>query len=309
MRLSLYSAVAFKNPFGLAHAIDIASTFGYDAIEVRGHSLDAPIREERHLNAVGYDMIGPSTLDRIGQRMLQSRMEEKNLTFSGISCYNSLTLPEGDVADKAMEKFREMFDFAAEMGIPWVRLIGFSETPYEGIGQSRPEAKRLMAKRIQELIEYGRPHDIGILLENGENIIPNRSSETLEIADMVASPKLKIVFDVYNAVFEGLNPLEEMKTLGNRIDVLHVKNARTRAPSEVDYAPKGDKGFQWTLLTDGEIDYRRIMEQARNQGFDGDIVCEYANPYKGMSRDFWNSIPDARDWARNAKEFLRYYFE
>ena len=66
MTYSLYSSVAFKHPFGLKQAIELAGTLGYGAVDVRGFSLDVPILEERHVNAFGYDMIGPTTLDQTG---------------------------------------------------------------------------------------------------------------------------------------------------------------------------------------------------------------------------------------------------
>ncbi|MDR2390057.1 MAG: sugar phosphate isomerase/epimerase [Planctomycetota bacterium] len=307
MRLSLYSAVAFKNPFGLARAFGIASSLGYGAVEVRGHSLDTPCIEARNVNAVGYDMIGPNTLDGSGAGDLLQNLRSANLAFSGISCYNPLTLPDGELAGQCIGKFREMIDFAVAMSIPWVRMIGFSEAPIKGVSLPLAEAKRLFVRRMKMLCRYGMGKKVGLLLENGENSIPGSSTETLELADAIAESNLGIVFDAYNAVFEGLDPLAELKILRGRVTCLHVKNARIRSPAADDYSPKGDRGFRWTLLTDGDIDYRVIMEEAVSHGFDGEIVCEYANPYKGMSRKFWERIPDPWTWAEDAHEFLSPY--
>lgn len=305
MKLSLYSSVAFKNPFGLAYAMNIASALGYDAVDVRGHSLDVPILEDRHINAVGYDMIGPESLDSYGIAQLKEQLSNFSLSLSGISCYNSLTVPDGELANKSIEKFREMIDFASEFDMPWVRMIGYSENPFKGVSSTRKEAKRLFAERVRVMCEYGAEKNVGILLENGENSIPSSSAETLELAERISHSNLGIVFDVLNAAFEGLNPMEELKKLRGLLACVHVKNARMGRPSGDDYAPKADTGFRWTLLTEGDIDYKLIMEELTYQEFDGLIVCEYANPYKGMSRAFWDSMPDPQVWAQDARDFLR----
>lgn len=307
MQLSLYSSVSFKHPFGLSHAISIARSLGYDAVDVRGYSLDVPILEDRHINAVGYDMIGPGTLDSHGEKDLQDLLKESHLFLSGISCYNSLTVPEGNLAHLSMQKFKEMIDFASELSIPWVRLIGYSEFPFQGISLDRKTAKELLAKRIRELCQYGADRHVGILLENGENIIPNCTSEMLEIAQRVDHDNLSLVFDVLNTVFEGLDPYKELKRMQGKIGCLHVKNAHIQAPSQDDYTPKNDNGFAWTLLTAGTVDYTLVMDEAISQGFDSLIVCEYANPYKGMSRSYWEGLPDPYTWAKDARDFLLPY--
>ncbi|HOV39082.1 MAG TPA: sugar phosphate isomerase/epimerase family protein [Spirochaetales bacterium] len=308
MKISLYSSVAFKHPFGLKRAIEIAQSLGYDSVDVRGMSLDVPVIEERHINAVGYDMIGPGTLDSAGIEDLKKTLQETGIGLSGISCYNALTLPEGELAEDSMRRMREMIDFAAELRIPWMRLIGYSEKPFKGIELERNYAKRLFARRIRELCVYAQPLHVGILLENGENCIPNSSRDTLDVAEMVAHENLGIVYDVYNALFEGLDPIEELKLLQGRISCIHVKNARVQAAVGSEYTPKGgSSGFVWTLLNDGDVDYRSIFEELMSQRFDGTIVCEYANPYKGMSRSFWENMPDPYIWAKDAKEFLDNY--
>ena len=304
MILSLYSSVSFKHPFGLAHTIDIAKNLGYQAIDVRGHSLHVPILEERHINAIGYDMLGPNTVDDSGLNELHKRLTSSNLSISGISCYNALTLPEGDVATQSLQYFIEMIDFAQELHIPYVRLIGYSENPFKGYSIDKELAKTLFVARIKTLCEYGKQKGVKILLENGENCIPSSVNELLEIADRVNDSQLELVFDVLNYVFEGLNPYKELKKMGNRVDVLHVKNAKFTKSTDGSYSPKSDRGFKWSYLSDGDIDYKEIFNELLKQGFNGTIVCEYANPYKGMSRDYWNSMPDPYEWAKDARDYI-----
>lgn len=64
------------------------------------------------------------------------------------------------------------------------------------------------------------------------------------------------------------------------------------------------KGFEWALLSQGDIDYIPVLQSLHACGFDGPIVCEYANPYKGMSRDFWDAMPAPEVWAEDALGFI-----
>jgi len=92
--------------------------------------------------------------------------------------------------------------------------------------------------------------------------------------------------------------------MGSRVDILHVKNATFTKETDGSYNPKSGNGFKWSLLSDGDIDYKRIFDELLKTGFDGTIVCEYANPYKGMSRDYWNSMPDPYEWAKDARDYI-----
>ena len=64
--------------------------------------------------------------------------------------------------------------------------------------------------------------------------------------------------------------------------MLHVKNVRRRQPGELDYMPKDVYGYEWTELPDGDIDWKEVLAELRLGGFDGYVLYEYVNPFKGM---------------------------
>jgi|GEM_PF-1031382 len=305
MILSLYSSVSFKNPFGLAHTVRIAKKLGYQAIDVRGYSLDSPLIGTRNINAVGYDMLGPHTLDSTGTKELKELLKAEGMPISGISCYNPLTLPEGKMAEASYDRFLQMLDFAEMMSIPAIRLIGYSEKPAEAISLPRETAFRLYCGRLKELCKAAAPKGIRVLLENGENCIPSTAKEMLAIKEAVGEENLDIVFDVLNFAFEGLDPYQELAVIKPYVKVLHVKNAIFSTDTKDKYAPKSTRGFRWSLLSQGNIDFSRIFSELPSATFSGTIVCEYANPYKGMERDFWNTAPDAYEWAKDAKDYIQ----
>ena len=87
--------------------------------------------------------------------------------------------------------------------------------------------------------------------------------------------------------------------------MLHVKNVRRRRPGELDYMPKEVYGYEWTELPDGDIDWQAVLAELRSGGFDGYVLYEYVNPFKGMPRAYWHLLPDPETAARTAAAYLR----
>jgi sugar phosphate isomerase/epimerase len=304
MKIALYSSVAWRHPFGLLKAVEWAKQFGYQAIDCRGSSLDVQDVEIKHLNAHGYDMIGPRTLDRQGLTDLKNLLKKNGLEIFSISCYSPLTVPVGSLADDSINRVRQLIDFAAKLNIKWVKVIGYSEE-FQGVKQDRNLTIQLMCDRLKSLCDYSAPKNVGILLENNENCIPNRAEESLSIKEKVGKANLGLVCDIFNAVFEGNDPLNELKILQGNLDAVHLKNVKSNVNlSGNQYAPKESKGYQWTMLDKGDIDYASIIEELDRQKFTGYVVCEYANPYKGMNREFWDSFPDPQTWSSSAIHYL-----
>lgn len=306
MNTALYSSVAFRHPFGLFKVIELAASYGYDAVDCRGFSLDVPIIEDRHVKAFGYDMIGPTTVDDRGVAALREEMEKRSLLFSCISCYNALTVSEGPVAADSQRRLKETIDFAAKLAIPVVRLIGYSEHPFTGFSLPRTDALNLLCTRLNLLCDYAGEKGIDIYIENSENIIPGSVVESLEIADRVQASNLGVVFDVINTYFEGNDPLEELQLFNDSLPAMvHVKNVKRTAQVQDDlYAPKTSGAFTWTLLSQGDVPIETILKTLVDRGFNGYVVGEYANPHKGMDRSYWNAIPDPDDWAKDAKQLF-----
>jgi sugar phosphate isomerase/epimerase len=111
--------------------------------------------------------------------------------------------------------------------------------------------------------------------------------------------------DGANLYMEGRDVLSEARALAPRIAMLHVKNVRRRAPGELDYLPKDVYGYEWTKLPDGDIDWVEVLDVLRSGGFDGYVLYEYVNPFKGMPRAYWHLLPDPEEAAQSAAEYLR----
>ena len=114
-----------------------------------------------------------------------------------------------------------------------------------------------------------------------------------------------ITYDPVNAYFQGHEPSEGFQALNGQIDVLHVKNVRRHNEDRWDYIPRGDFSYEWTTLADGDIDWPGFIDLARQANFDGPVVYEYVNPFKGMPLSYWDQLPEPHLAAKTEANSLR----
>lgn len=304
MKLALYGGVGWQHPFGLAKVLAWAGKYGYNGISIRGYTLDVPRPSARHYNAVGYDMLSPRLVNEAGRQEFQRVLKAKKLDIACLSCYCPLTYPPGELRERSMDLNRAYVDLAAALGVHWLRSIGNVLSPTPEITLSPHEAMELHVAALQHLLPYATERSVRLIIETNENSTTSNAEELLAVRDAVG-PDLDLVMDGANLYMEGRDVQQEARTLAPHIAMLHVKNVRRRQPGELDYLPKSDYGYEWTELPDGDINWQDVIELLHSGGFDGYVLYEYVNPFKGMPRDYWHLLPDPESAARSAAEYLR----
>lgn len=304
MKLALYGGIGWQHPFGLAKVLAWAGKYKYDGISLRGYTLDVPRRVERHYNAVGYDMISPRLVNEAGRNEFRRVLKAKKLQIACLSCYCPLTYPPGELREQSLDLNRAYIDLAAALDVLWLRSIGNVLEPVPGEALSYAEAQDLHVAALKELIPYARERGVRLIVETNENTTTSNADELLAVGEAVG-PELDLVMDGANLYMEGRDVLSEARALAPRIAMLHVKNVRRRAPGELDYLPKDVYGYEWTKLPDGDIDWVEVLDVLRSGGFDGYVLYEYVNPFKGMPRAYWHLLPDPEGAAQSAAEYLR----
>ena len=305
MKIALYGGVGWQHPFGLAKVLAWAGKYKYDGISLRGYTLDVPQRVERHYNAVGYDMISPRLVNEAGRNEFRRVLKAKKLEIACLSCYCPLTYPPGELREQSLVLNRAYIDLAAALGVLWLRSIGNVLDPVPGEALTFQEAQDLHVAALKELVPYARERGVRLIVETNENTTTSCADELLAVRDAVG-PELDLVMDGANLYMEGQDVLAEARKLAPHIAMLHVKNVRRREPGELDYLPKDVYGYEWTQLPDGDIDWNEVLGELRSGGFDGYVLYEYVNPFKGMPRAYWHLLPDPEEAAKSAAKFLRH---
>ena len=304
MKLALYGGIGWQHPFGLAKVLAWAGKYDYHGISLRGYTLDVPQPEERHYNALGYDMLSPSLVNTAGRDEFLRVLKAKKLDIACLSCYCPLTYPPGELRERSLALNRAYLDLAAALGVLWLRSIGNVLNPLPDLSLAPTEAHELHVAALKELLPYAKERGVRLIVETNENTTTSHAAELLAVRDAVG-PDLDLVMDGANLYMEGRDIMSEARQLAPHIAMLHVKNVRRRRPGELDYMPKEVYGYEWTELPDGDIDWQAVLAELRSGGFDGYVLYEYVNPFKGMPRAYWHLLPDPETAARTAAAYLR----
>jgi sugar phosphate isomerase/epimerase len=305
MKIYLYGSIAWRHPLGIGQALEWAREFGWDGIDARGLSLDIPGDLDIRLQAFGYDMLSPRHLRPSARMDLRRRIQDMGLSLLGIYCSSPVNLP-WELGVACREHFAEYLHLAADLGVPWVRSI--NNTTFSGTGNSMPpeEAYQRTVNGLRELSGLAQDLNVGILLENNENTVTSDAESLLRLRnDLGNACKVGITYDPVNAYFQGKDVDRGLMLLKGHIDVLHVKNVRRWSTTRWDYMPRGDVSYEWTSLAEGDIDWTALLTQACREGFQGPVVYEYVNPFKGIPLSYWNTLREPGEAARVEANFLR----
>ncbi|MDA8198746.1 MAG: sugar phosphate isomerase/epimerase [Thermaerobacter sp.] len=304
MKLSLYSSVARTHPFGLHQVIRWATRFGYEQIDIRGSSLYSFAVSDNSQKTLGYDMINPSRLSAAAREDLTAALIDRGVGISSISSYVPLTVSDARLQEQAVAMLKAYVDLAVDLQCPAIRTYGNDvKSPDE-----YDEAFANHVVLLREIAAYAATRDVVLLIETNENTVTPNLGAAFNVHAQVGAPNLKVVLDAVNVYFGG-TPLVELDAEVDKIDarvaMLHVKNVQMTAGAPVAYHGSTGQAFVWTDLATGDLDWKHLLTRARARGFDGPVVYEYANPFKGMSEQFWDRIPPPDKAAQAAAEFLR----
>ena len=305
MQLALYGSIAWRHPLGVGQVIRWASRYGWEMIDLRGMSLDAPGEEEKRVLPWGYDMVGPRHLPPEVREELRHLAAEAGLEVLCVYCPVPVNWP-GEQGRECLQLAREYVLLAAQLGARWLRPIN---NTVRGPGSQRfspQEAFERTLQGLRQLGQYAAEAGVGLLLENNENTVTACAADLLEMGrGLQGVCRVGLCWDGANAYMQELSPQEELAALGSQVAVIHVKNVRRHRQGSWAYRPSGKYSYQWTTLDQGDLSWPQLLAQARSQGFDGPVVYEYVNPFKGMPWSYWQSLPPPEQAAREAAAFLR----
>ena len=305
MQLCLYGSIGWRHAGGFPQVVDWANQYGWDLVDARGLSLDIPGNTTRKLGAFGYDMLGPRQIRPSARDELRSRLAEAGLPLLGIYCSSPVNL-RGDMGNQYRDLFREFVQLAADVGAGWVRAINNTTESYDGDPFTPEEAFEQTVEGLQAVASFAADLGVGLMLENNENTTTSDPESLMEMKDAVGTEcEVGIAYDPVNAYFQGHDPTPGFAVLEGHITCLHLKNVRRYEESSHQYLPRGDYSYEWTSLADGDIDWKALLARAKEVGFDGPLVFEYVNPFKGMPPEYWDTLREPHDAAEEEAAFLR----
>ncbi|MFM5925126.1 MAG: TIM barrel protein [Novosphingobium sp.] len=161
------------------------------------------------------------------------------------------------------EGFRAVFRQAAEdalflgchnivvtsgRGVPWLR---------------RPVQHRIFADALERLVPIAEELDLVILLESANTrydhpgVLCSTTQDSVDVADLVNSPRVRLIYDLYQSIVEGEDPSVVLPRAMHLVDHIQVG----------DVPGRGEPGS-------GTIDWPAQLALLRSLGYEGVIGLE-----------------------------------
>jgi hexulose-6-phosphate isomerase len=217
----------------------VAKDVGFDVIEC--HTEEDPKRADEMKNAS----------EKTGMR-IHSVMNSAHWKYP-------LSSSDPKVVDTSMKGMETSLRNAKLWGADTVLLVPAvvnAETPYR-------EAWRRSQSQIRKLIPMAQDFKVVIAVEDVWNKFLLSPTEFAQYVDEFNSPWVKAYFDVGNIVLYGY-PQDWIRTLGNRIVKVHLK----------DFRFTKDRKAEFVDLRDGDIDWKAVHKALGDIGFKGAATVE-----------------------------------
>lgn len=160
---------------------------------------------------------------------------------------------------------------AAAIGVEHVVTTEGEPATDFGRSLTHQEAIFSIIEKLHEPLRVAEDHGVQLLLES-HGPYTGTISATEEILERAASPALALNLDTGNSWLGGIDPIEYVKTFGDRIKHVHWKDLGA------EWEPQRGKvfgcGMSPIALGDGVIDIAGVYTALEDAGFDGYTTLE-----------------------------------
>jgi len=248
MKLSMHS-ICIERKYPLLQAIRHAAELGYQGYEV----------DIGDFGSTGLGLHWPEefTLDRVvaaGEAAGAAGIEISSLCL-GVLWRFYPTSPDPATREQAIEIIRQSAPFAALVGAKVILLP---------VGQPDSLTPEQARDRLVEVLRVCSPEaeKAGVVyaVENVGQALAYTADDLIEIVTRVGSPACQVYYDVGNATWQGADPAAGIRTLGERIAMLHVKDFGL-TPQGREVATIGAGKMNWPAVAEAvrAIEYQGFL--------------------------------------------------
>lgn len=239
-----YSTLACPQ-WTVEEAVTAAVRDGYDAIEWR---------------LADGELIGPETPESVLRR-LRDVPVANGIAIACLDTSCRVVQATSQERAETIEAARRMIDRAAYIGASTVRVFG---GPLPD-GATHATILAPTAEVLQSIGEYAAEHSIIVTLETHDSWSDSANVQTLIHA--VASPVVKVLWDIHHTYRSGETPAQSVATLGSSIAYVHVKDGRP--------VPNIPDAWELCLLNEGIVPLQEAYTALKQSGYDGYISLEW----------------------------------
>ena len=192
------------------------------------------------------------------------------------SCYiggPSLAVTDPTARQQALESCQRVIDNAAEVGAPVALLtVGTMQE-----SQQRPEARRIIAEGLAELLPHGKDAGVTLTIEDfgsGRSAYQT-GGEVLECCEL-AGPEMMITYDSGNMIMGDEGPVAGLEVMKPRMVHAHAKDWELLPRSAAEgIQDRSGRRYVGTIVGSGVIDYPAVFAALRAMQYEGFLSFEY----------------------------------
>lgn len=261
MRLS-FSSNAYVR-YSVFEAVERIAAAGYEAVELLA---DVP-----HLYA---PRVAASEVDRLKRSLADSGLAVANINantavgFYGKEFWEPLFEPSLAHPDPELRRWRVDYskrcvDIAQTLDCPFVSVTSGRPVPGTAIDRSMD----LLRFSLGELLPYAESRNVRIGIEYEPGLLVENIRELTALMDDMKSSFLGANLDLGHSHVLGEDPDEVIDTLGSRVFHIHIEDIR-------------DRKHYHLIPGRGDMDFRRIVNALRRNGYQGRLTVElYTYPH------------------------------
>jgi len=251
MKLSLHS-ICIERKYPLLEAVRKAAEFGYHGYEV----------DIGDFGNTGLGLHWPEefTADRVaavGEAAGRAGIEISSLCL-GVLWRFYPSSPDPSVRAQAAQIMRQAAPLAAAVGAK-VILLPVGQPDSLSPAQARGHLVELLKTCAPEAEKAG----VVYAVENVGQALAHTADDLIEIVSRVGSAACQVYYDVGNATAQGADPASDIRKLGRRIAMMHVKDLRRTAGKR-----------ELAIIGEGMVDFPGVAAAAREIGYEGYLTLE-----------------------------------
>jgi len=258
-RLLHGAAGALPNPVGYAtiswpdgqleHALDTISRLGYQGVQVLGW-----IRE-KYGNRLEY---------------LRERLHSLNLKPVTLSCWDVNLKPEDPKDDVA--QLQSYAAFFQKLGGAYLQVTDGGKPN----GSYSSETLRQLGARMSVLGRIARDHGLELGYHPHAGTLGETREGIAQVLDATDPEQVKLIVDVGHLALSGIDPVEVLRSYGDRLLLAHFKDVSKEAAAlaRQGLARVRDRDYVFCEVGAGVVDFPAVVRTFREVSFKGWIVIE-----------------------------------
>jgi len=248
-------------------AVEAAARLGFDGVDIR-------VREDGHVYV-------NTPKDR--RRRLVELAESLGIRITSVYSYIGREIVSPDLGERrrGVELLSAHLDLAVDLRGEYVRIFAGTRERSEENFWRLVESLKLACREAED-----RGVKVGVET-HGE--LAYSGSACRRLLEEVGSSALAVVYDVAGIYREGLDPLRELAELDLR-DVVAVQFHDFRR-----------EGGAWrpTLLGQGEVPHKPVVDYLVSRGYSGFAVCEYEKWWHPELPDPMEALPKELSYVKS----------